>query len=461
MNQYLPSLSACLLLLIPALVTTPTFAQATRRFEGPEVNVARNINTKVQPERLNDLVNTVYNEFGPMPTKDGKRLYFSRQGFPDNTGGAEDEDIWYSEFDEQTQSWKEAVNIGAPLNNASPNFITGIGREADTLLLANVYRKKGKMTAGVSISVMTDGQWSLPVPVNIEADYNLARRATYDVSHDRKTMVISQHKADTYGNLDLYVTFRKEHRQQQYSGTESINLGDVINTPADETSPWLAYDGRTLYFSSDGHDGYGRMDLFKSVRLDDTWTNWSKPENLGNGINSVYDDLSFNFNPTSRYAYFSRGFSTQNSDIFTIDMTHLFLDQETAPSTGLELIRQPAEIGETKVLLNVFSDNETVINKDAVKELQRMAHYLTRYPTMEVVVGAHSPKHDNRETSSRLSALRANVIVNYLIDNGIHPGRLATNSFGHDIVMNTPTVDQPASAVYDIASSVEFKVKKY
>lgn len=460
MNHCIPPFKTSLLLLSLGFVPPTAFPQATLKFKGPEINVAKNINTQIKAEALSSQVNTGYNEFGPMPTKDGKRLYFSRQGFPKNIGGADDEDIWYSEFNEETQSWKESVNIGPPLNNESPNFITGIGRTADTLLLANVYRKNGKGTAGVSISVMNGGEWSFPVPVNIEADYNLARRATYDVSHDRKTMVISQHKADTYGNLDLYVTFRNEHRKQQYSGTESINLGDVINTPADETSPWLAYDGRTLYFSSDGHNGYGRMDLFKSVRLDETWTNWSKPENLGDGINSAYDDLAFNFNPKSRYAYFSRSLSIQNSDIFRIDMTHLFLDQETAPSTGLQLIGKPAEIGETKVLINVFPDDQTVLNRDVMPDLQRAADFLKKNPTMEIVVSAHSPKHDHRETSSKLSLLRTNVIINYFIENGVQPNRLFANPFGHDIVMNHHTNgEHPPS--YNIASSVELKIQKY
>lgn len=377
-NIFLDHLKPGFLALYMASVATSGFPQATGRFEAPSVNVAKNINTSIKGERLNSRVNTAYNEFGPLPTKDGKRLYFSRQGSPANIGGVDDEDIWYSEFDEGTQSWREAINIGTPLNNSGPNFITGIGRTGDTLLLANVYRKNGKMTTGVSVSVRVGDNWSFPVPVNIEADYNLARRATYDVSHDRKTMVISQHKFDTRGNLDLYVTFRNESRKQQYSGTESINLGDVINTPADETSPWLAYDGITLYFASDGHDGYGRMDLYKSVRLDDTWTNWSEPENLGPGINSGFDDLSFNFNPLSRYAYFARGLSSQNSEIFRIDMTHLFLDTESLSPEGVVSGRKTAEIGETKVVLDVFSDDQSVINKEALNRLHGIVAYLKK-----------------------------------------------------------------------------------
>jgi hypothetical protein len=105
---------------------------------GEAVHIAPNINSSVMAEELNFLVNTPYKELGPMPTKDGRRLYFSRQGFPENTGGVDDEDIWYCEFDDVTQSWTKAINMGPPLNNEGPNFITGVGRKGETLLLGNI-----------------------------------------------------------------------------------------------------------------------------------------------------------------------------------------------------------------------------------------------------------------------------------------------------------------------------------
>ena len=321
--SFLLSMKAALILEIAA--TVPAFAQQAGPVAGAQVNVAETINLNVKSEPLNFLINTPYKELGPMPTKDGKRLYFSRQGYPGNTGGANDEDIWYSEFDEISKSWVAAINPGPPLNNSGPNFITGVGRNGDTLLLANVYGKKGKMKAGVSISVKTGNLWSFPVPVHIAADYNFAGRASYDLSHDRNSLIIAQQKADSQGKLDLYVAFRDPDEKNVYAGTESINLGPVINTFGDETSPWLSYDGRTLYFASDGHNGYGKLDLFMSRRLDNSWTNWSEPVNLGPEINSPFDDLSFNFNPGSRYAYFARGSSSDNTDIFRIDMTDLFI----------------------------------------------------------------------------------------------------------------------------------------
>jgi hypothetical protein len=444
---------------MPFLLITGHISSQAQTDE-PSVNVAKNVNVKIHAESLEAEVNTLYNELGPMPTKDGKRLYFSREGFPGNMGGVDDEDIWYSDFDETTQSWKEAKNMGAPLNNAGGNFITGVGRNSDTLLLANVYRKNGKMIAGVSISVFNGNEWSFPVPVNIEADYNIARRATYDVSHDRKVMIISQQKFDTRGNLDLYVAFRQADRKQPYLGTESINLGTVINTAADELSPWLAYDGITLYFASDGHNGYGRMDLFKSIRLDDTWTNWSEPENLGPGINTILDEISFNFNPLSRYAYFARGMSSQNSNIYRIEMTHFFKPKDSVVSTDSNPFRKPAEIGETKSIANIFDRDQLEVNKEAISDLETIIRFLQKYKTINMLVSAHSQKHDTRAESITLSTERARRVVDYLIKNGIGKERLTYQGFGHDIVMNLKATDSPGASE-TLSSMVEFKIVRF
>jgi hypothetical protein len=443
-----------------AFLLITRFTPAHTQTDEPKVNIAKNVNVKIHAEPLEPEVNTLYNELGPMPTKDGKRLYFSREGFPGNMGGVDDEDIWYSDFDETTQSWTDAKNMGAPLNNAGGNFITGVGRNSDTLLLANVYRKNGKMIAGVSISVFNGNQWSFPVPVNIEADYNIARRATYDVSHDRKVMIISQQKFDTRGNLDLYVAFRQADRKQPYLGTESINLGTVINTAADELSPWLAYDGITLYFASDGHNGYGRMDLFKSIRLDDTWTNWSEPENLGPGINTILDEISFNFNPLSRYAYFARGMSSQNSNIYRIEMTHFFKPKDSVLSTDSHPFRKPAEIGETRSIANMFDSDQLEINKEVILNLEIILGFLQKYKTVNMLVSAHSKKHDTRKESMTLSTERARRVVDYLTENGIEKGRLTYQGFGHDIVANLKTTDSPGAKEI-LSSTVEFKVIGY
>lgn len=449
----LTGIFAAHLLAVPATV----LAQQADNLTGKQIKVAPNINTSVQSEALNYLVNTPYKEYGPMPTKDGKRLYFSRQGYPDNIGGVDDEDIWYCEFDEESQSWTQATNIGPPLNNTGPNFITGVGRNGDTLLLGNVYGKKGRMTAGVSISIRVGELWSNPMPINIAGDYNLSGKAGYDLSADRTALVIAQEKSDSEGKLDLYVAFRDPNAKYPYSATESVNLGPVINSFGDETSPWLAYDGHTLYFSSNGHNGHGNLDIFMSKRLDKTWTNWSEPVNLGPGINSRYDDMSFNYNPTARYAYFSRGITPNNVDIYRIEMTSLFKEDESTDSKS----KFADEIGQTRVVKNVFDNGLAVINKDATGDLQRMVKYLMDNKAMIVQVGAHSDQHATRAESIKLSNQRASIIVEFLIRNGIDKKRLSYQGFGHDIVINSNNQSSALSPGSNMASSVEFKVISY
>jgi hypothetical protein len=423
------------------------------------INVAKNINTTDIAEQLKPTVNSIYIESGPLLTKDGKRLYFSRQGDPKNLGGVADQDIWYSDFDDATQSWAEAVNIGPPLNNSGPNFLCGVGWKGDTVLLGNVYLKNSKMKAGMSLSIRTGETWSFPVPVYVSNDYNLSNRVSYDISSDRNKVLIAEQKVDSYGKLDLYVAFRERKGKHTYAGTESINLGPVINSAGDETSPFLAYDGKTLYFSSDGQPGYGKLDIFVSKRLDDTWTNWSKPENLGFGINTPFDDSFFSFTPESRYAFYSRGLSETNSDIFQVDMTYLFKTINTPLAT---LKTNPAEIGQTQVINNVFDSEMPEINEKAMVELQYVLDFLKQYKNVAVLIRAHSNKHDSRIESLKLSNQRANKIMQYLITNGIDRRRLNYQGMGQDIVanVNNPASASEAGANPNIAGSVEFKFIK-
>lgn len=440
-------LISCITLLVPVGYLLAQTGPVT----GNQINIASNIDTSVEGVPLNYLVNTAYKEYGPMPTKDGKRLYFSRQGHPQNTGGENDEDIWYSEFDEVTQTWTEAKNIGPPLNTAGPNFVAGVGVNSDTLLLGNIYGKKGKMTSGISVSVRVGDLWSFPQPINISGDYNISGKASYDLSHDRNALIIAQEKIDSYGKLDLYVALRDPDAKYPYSGKESFNLGPVINSFGNETSPWLSYDGRTLYFSSDGHNGYGNLDIFMAKRLDDTWTNWSKPVNLGSGINSMYDDMSFNFNPNDRYAYYSRGLSPSNVDIYRVEMTHLF---KGVKSAGKELKVADLEIGQVETVNNVFTEDGIEISDQSVGDLQYIIDYLKKNKELIVLISAHANVHESRNESFRISNERASVIMSYLVNKGIEKNRLSYRGLGHDIVINTSS----AEIRNKLTGSVEFKL---
>jgi len=272
-------------------------------------------------EVLDNNVNTEYKELNPLLSPDGKTLYFSRQNHPQNIGGVKDkEDIWYSELDSAGR-WQLAQNLGA-LNNEGPNFINTIkaitpdGKSALMVLLGNKYLDNGKMLAGVSISTNVGGVWSKPVALNIINDYNYAEKANYFLADNRKTLLMSVERDDSQGDRDLYVTFMNADS----TWSEPVNLGDVVNSAGEESAPFLASDDKTLYFSSTGFSGYGGNDVYVTRRLDDSWTNWSEPENLGPEINSPLEDLFFNIPAASEFAYYSRGLTETNADIFRVKL---------------------------------------------------------------------------------------------------------------------------------------------
>ncbi|HPH47466.1 MAG TPA: OmpA family protein, partial [Chryseolinea sp.] len=278
-------------------------------------------------EALDGNVNSDYSELNPLLSPDGKVLYFSRQNHPENIGGELDkEDIWYSELD-SSGHWQLAKNMGTKFNNSGPNWVNGIqavtpdGKSA-IMVLGNKYDYKNKsgtvvkMTAGVSISSNVGGEWSRPVALNIINDYNFNEKANYFLTNNRQTLIMSVEREDSEGDRDLYVSFLKNDS----TWTEPVNLGNVVNSAGEESAPFLASDDKTLYYSSKGFSGYGGSDIYVTRRLDDTWTNWSEPENLGPEINSPLEDLFFNIPAASEYAYYSKGISDTNTDIFRVKL---------------------------------------------------------------------------------------------------------------------------------------------
>ena len=282
-----------------------------------EINIAEDIQEGIVPERLNDSVNSPHKELRPLISPDGRELYFSRRNHPGNIGGTDDnEDIWVSRLDTVTGEWTKAVNLGRPLNNKGPNFVSAITPDGKSvmLVLGNKYNENGKMSAGVSISTRIEDGWSEPENFEIENDYNYSPKANYFMANNRKVLILSVERDDSYGDRDLYVSFLREDS----TWTEPVSMGPVINTAAEESSPYLAADDKTLYFSSKGFSGYGKDDLFISRRIDDSWTNWTVPQNLGPDINSPDDDQFFMITPSGEYAYYSRGNVNTDLDIYRL-----------------------------------------------------------------------------------------------------------------------------------------------
>jgi outer membrane protein OmpA-like peptidoglycan-associated protein len=143
-------------------------------------------------------------------------------------------------------------------------------------------------------SSLTDGKWSKPAPFFLNSDeYSVGHPA---LSGSGDTLVFASDKTGGYGGTDLYEIFRREGRW-----SEPLNLGAGINSPGNEMFPFLASNG-DLYYSSDGLPGFGGLDIYISKRKKDQWT---LPMNMGQPLNSSFDDFSISFSFQEKAGFFS------------------------------------------------------------------------------------------------------------------------------------------------------------
>ena len=258
----------------------------------------------LKKEKMGANVNNKFDEKCPLISPDGKTIYFTYDSYKtDDNAQEEQDDIWFSER-QKDNTWGKATKIGKPLNTDGHNFMISITPDNNTALLGNVYNSDGTLSGGgISISNKNNaGEWEMPTKVNIENFYNRNAYNEFCLSSDKKVLIMSVERDETHGSKDLYVSFLNENTNKW---SEPKNLGTTVSTYGKEVSPFLAADGVTLYFSTDGLPGFGSHDVFVTKRLDDTWANWSEPENLGNAINTDAWDAYYTIPASGEYAYMS------------------------------------------------------------------------------------------------------------------------------------------------------------
>jgi outer membrane protein OmpA-like peptidoglycan-associated protein len=187
--------------------------------------------------------------------------------------------------------------------------VAGISKDGRELYLLSHYKTSGAApsTQGIAVSRKTSSGWGIPQNVTIPYFINRSASLGGHWLEDQSVIVLSAESYSTAGAEDLYISFNREGRW-----SELINLGRVLNTPFQEMSPSLNADGTKLYFASNGRKGgLGSFDIYVSNRLDDSWTLWSEPVNLGPPINSEGRELYFREFPSLSVSIYT---STRNSD---------------------------------------------------------------------------------------------------------------------------------------------------
>lgn len=274
---------------------------------------------------LPGFINSNSEESAPLISADGNTLYFTRRRHPQNFGFDKAGDIWVSKKNAQGK-WSRPVNAGAPLNNIYSNSVVALDPSNQIIYLQDTYGQGGE---GLAWARREGRSWSNPEPCEIEDFYTIGDGATFNLCPDGNILIMGLERQEGLGRRDLYVSFR----EGDFQWSAPLHLGNVINTNKEESRAFLAADGQTLYFASRGHAGKGGFDLFYARRLDDSWTNWSEPQNLGENINTPFDDEYISLPVTGDPAYLVYR-DTGSLNIYAAHLPEEFLPQSVTLVRG-------------------------------------------------------------------------------------------------------------------------------
>ena len=254
---------------------------------------AVNAKKSEQPVNMSFRVNTPYDEYFPSISTDDSTIVFTRK-----TNGI-DEDFYFAQRD-SCGGWFGSRDLGAPPNSSEQEGAQMLSADGHYLFFMRCgNRSENGWEAGgcdLYFSYTEKDGWSQPVPFGATIN-TPAYEGMPSLSSDNRELFFVSNREGGFGGKDIWVA-----RFQDGLWQVPENLGPEVNTPYDETAPFIASDNSTLYFTSDGHPGMGGNDIFLSKRKQGKW---QRPENLGYPLNTAAEEVSACVAPDGKKIYFS------------------------------------------------------------------------------------------------------------------------------------------------------------
>jgi tetratricopeptide (TPR) repeat protein len=311
------------------------------------------------PVNIGEPVNTRFEELNPVISGDGNTLAFTRKlQFYDGvfitkrtTGG----------------KWSEPYNLTPDFALDGNSYTTGISYDGDEIFVYRSDEFDGNIYSGRRVN----GKWQALQKLNnyINTKYWESHASP---SPDGQYLYFTSNRDGGYGGLDIYRSKRGANKEWG----PAINLGPVINTPENEETPFLANEGYTLFFSSQGHKTIGDYDIFvANLRSDGTW---SKPVNMGiplntTGSNRFYAPLGVN--AFGMVAFYDEENTHGLLDIYTVEIYNEAIPRTFTISGKLDLSQAGAKnYNKIKVLLYDAATGElktsTTVSEDGSYSLK-------------------------------------------------------------------------------------------
>lgn len=279
----------------------------------------------VEINNLGNQVNSEFHDYTPLITSDGATMVFTsrRKGSTGNLKAPDKgyfEDIYITYKKEE--GWLRPEKISPNINFEYHDAAAAISPDGKTLF---IYYEDGG--GDIYFSKYIQGEWTSPEPLNKHINTGYWETAV-SITADGQTLYFTSDRPGGYGGLDIYVSSLAENGEWG----KPVNLGEKINTAGHEDSPFIHPDGKSLYFSSDGHVGLGGYDIFRSDMGKD---GWKKPINIGFPINTAEDDSHFVISRDRQTAYYT---SIKEEGVGMADIYKISIHEKASEATSKKVI---------------------------------------------------------------------------------------------------------------------------
>lgn len=271
-------------------------------------------------DNLGTTFNSPYPDYAPLISADEETFYFTslRPGAVtedlDLYSGLSFEDIYYAYRDSIVDTIWHVYNAGEPVNTKGHDATSGIAPDESTFYVYRGLKRQGEI---FTAQFDTNG-WGKPhrKDESEETGTAISQEQTISFTFDGKEAYFASDREGGYGGFDIWM-MRKDDNGKWGA---AINLGPDINTPFDEISPFIVADGKSMFFSSNGHPNMGGLDVFYAQKKDND-TSWDEPKNLGWPINTVENDAFYRHSVSGKTAYYASermGESVGGYDVYKI-----------------------------------------------------------------------------------------------------------------------------------------------
>lgn len=374
---------------------------------------------KYNPKNIGDIVNTSADEYvNQFYVNENKLIFTKRYQSEFNDTPFLKENVFVTKMCDSVWSIPELL-----LENLDDVGAANISADGNEIYFASNSLESGMGGFDIYCIEFKNDRWSLPKNIRLVNTSDWESQPC--LSYDKKELYFVR-RNKRLGTSDIYVSLRGDDGNWM----KPTRLSDDINTEGNEMAPFVHYDGKTLYFSSDTHRGMGGYDLFVARRDDDN--EWNNPVNLGYPLNTSDDEINIVVSNNATKAYISVS-KTGSYDIYEFDLDEEFRPEsvDVEPKSDEEYYVESFNKYDFVVLNNIyFKFDSAELTDDSADGVNSIYNFLILNPDKNILLEGHTDDVGNEDYNLSLSERRAESVKNALINKGVLPERIKTKGNG-------------------------------